>query len=84
MSLTMLDVIRGGAYGTMSDAQRDSEYGCQSRLAKAIYEMEQAIKMVNAESAVEKISLRAWQDFLHDEMPDTRQWDEKISRARNP
>lgn len=83
MNISMLDVIRGGAYGTMSDAQRDNEYGCQARLAKAIYEMEQAIKMVNAESAIEKISMMAWTDFLHDEIPSTAAWDEKIERARS-
>lgn len=83
MTITMLDVIRTGAYRGLSDEARDNEYGCQERLAKAIYEMEQAIKTVNEESVFEKISLNAWNDFLHDEIPDTRQWDEKISGARS-
>lgn len=80
--MNMLDVINRGAYG-LSDETRDNEYGCQERLAKAIYEMEQAIKMVNEESVFGEISLNAWNCFLHDEIPDTRQWDEKIARARS-
>lgn len=81
--LTMVDVINGKACRGMSDAARDNEYGCQARLARAVYELEQAIIMVNAESVIEKISLNAWADFKHDELPDTRQWDEKIEAARH-
>lgn len=82
----MLDAIAPNRtrYAGMSDQQRDREYKAQERLAKAVFEMEKAIEAVNENSALESVNVSAWQDFMHDEIPCTRQWNERIERARNP
>lgn len=67
----------------MSDDQRDNEHGCMKRLQAAIIEMQQALEMVNTDSAVQKVSLAEWECFIHDSLPDFGQWDEKLERARH-
>ena len=81
MTLSIIQTIHRGVYG-MSDEQREAEYLAQRYLARAVRMMTEAIDIVNDASAVTKIDAKAWEVFVHDEMPTERDWDEKISEAR--
>lgn len=87
-NLSMLSTIKRGADRAvaargMSDEQRDAEWALQKRLREALGELRGAIDAVNDGSVVVNVSLNAFLAFVHDEMPDEANWDEKISEARN-
>lgn len=66
----------------LSDSQRDLEWAVQKRLYAAIREMEAAMDQVNLNSTLYAINTTAWDEFVHDEIPDSDGWNEKISVAR--
>lgn len=83
---SMLDVIAPDRtrYSGMSDDQLSNELAAQRFLARAIRRMHFAIAMVNHNSAVVKIDAEAFNDFVSDEFPSDRYWEERIAAARRP
>lgn len=81
--LSMMDVIaRGARPRGMSDGQRDEEFAAQKRLYAAVDELRRAITDVNDGSVIAHVSMAAFEAFIHDEIPDEKTWDERISEAR--
>lgn len=81
--LSMVDVIaRGVKPRGMSDDQRNDEWEAQGRLYYALDELRAAIKTVNNSSVLAHVSMSAFEAFVHDEIPDVADWDERISEAR--
>lgn len=81
--LNMMQVIaRGAVPQGMSDDQLDLEHRAQIALDEAIAAMSAAVAKVNWQSSVVKIDSVAWANFIHDELPTTEHWDEKIAEAR--
>jgi len=81
MTLSIIQTIHRGVYG-MSDDQLANERKAQSKLAAARQAMTDAILNVARSSSVMKVDYDAWAAFMHDELPDFQDWDEKISEAR--
>lgn len=73
------------AYATlgMSDDQAADEARAMEEIFCAMRIMRKAIRLVNHTSVVTKISLQAWDDFVHDEMPSEAGWKERIAEARS-
>lgn len=81
--MNMIETIRScAARNVMSDDQLSNEYAAQKALAAGIEAMWQAIRAVNIGSAVMTIDPKAFENFIHDELPTERAWDEGISIAR--
>lgn len=82
--LSMVDTInRCVSQRGMSDDQRNDEWEAQGRLYYALDELRAAILGVNSSSVLVDVSIAALDAFIHDEIPDVKNWDEKISEARN-
>jgi hypothetical protein len=87
--ISMLQVIQGGVAPVkrdmpgMSDDQLDNEYTAMRSLFDAMAIFELAVARVNNDSAVIKIDLDSWKDFVHDELPTARFWQERINEARD-
>ncbi len=82
---SILDVIAPDRtrYAGMSDDQLANERAAQEKLASAVEQMWRAIHAVNIGSAIVKIDVNAFSDFIHDELPSEIYWSEKISEARS-
>ena len=81
MTLSIIQTIHRGVYG-MSDEQLANERDAQRSLREAIEAMSAAIAKINWQSSVEHVDSTAWANFIHDELPLEKTWDEKISNAR--
>lgn len=79
--MNIVQCINRAAY-SMSDDQLRLERKVQDRLFKAVAELKSAVADVNAGSAVQYIAVSALEGFIHDEIPDLAQWDERIAKAR--
>lgn len=75
-------------YTGMSDQTRDDEWATQKEVFAAIHQMKSAIAAIQLKSAIYGKQADgmacAFDDFLHDYMPDERQWEAAIYEARNP
>ncbi len=84
---SMFDVIKAGVerprdHVGMSDDAMDAEYRAQKRLDEALDEFYAACANVNDSSSVVSIDMSAVDAFIHDELPNEKRWDERISEAR--
>jgi hypothetical protein len=80
--MNMLATIRRCADPGMSDDQLDLEHRAQIALNTAVATMRKAIAQVNKDSTVETINPDAFEDFVHDWLPQERAWDDRIAEAR--
>jgi hypothetical protein len=69
-------------YTGMSDDQLANERMAREKLDAALQEMWRAIHAVNLGSSVVSIDTKAFAAFIHDEIPSSEGWDEKIAEAR--
>jgi len=67
---------------TISDEQYNTEIALAHRLRAAIAELFAASEAVNENSGFRTINLTAVSDFMADEMPNFKGWDEAVSNAR--
>ena len=82
MTPGLQDFINTRSLG-IGDQQRDDEFRAQRRLATAIAELRLAMEDVNALSVVVEIEPSALDNFVNDELPTPRYWDEKLVLARH-
>lgn len=66
----------------MSDSAWNDEFKAQKVLYDAVQNFREAIAYSNIHSSVMKISLKAFEDYLCDEIPRESDWCELISVAR--
>ena len=67
----------------MSDDQLANERDAQWHLKQMLEEVRKRIRTINAYSSVVQIDMTAWENFVHDDLPAIKDWDEKIHEARN-
>ena len=82
MTLGWFEIRQARAYG-ISDDQEQEELRAQRKFFAAVAEMRAAIENVNASSSLVEIEPTAFEDFLNDECPNARDWDEKLTAARS-
>lgn len=70
-------------YSGMSDSQLYHERKAQIALALAVDTLRLAITNTNLSSSVVQVDPKAFEDFVHDEIPDTKFWDEKIEQVKS-
>lgn len=79
----MARILRLKDYMGISDDQLANERVAQEKLNSAVQEMWRAIHAVNVGSSVVSINVDAFADFIHDELPTEKFWDEKVREARS-
>jgi len=70
------------AAGRMSNWQRDLEHKTLSRYLIALAAFRSALQDIDTGSALVKVDLKAFDDFVHDELPSEASWEAKIAEAQ--
>lgn len=67
----------------MSDDQLANERDAQWHYKDMLDTVRKRIRTINAYSSVVQINMTAWENFVHDDLPAIKDWDEKITEARH-
>lgn len=68
----------------MDQAQEDTEIKLMAEYRQGVAQFEALLHRINENSDVIRIDMEAWAAFVHDELPSSLHWDEKMNdKARD-